>query len=66
MASTITVPLKTLLMFNEVKTQEAFRVKEQLTHDDFLIFMIKLYKRVSGDTLVLDTAWKRVKEDRGV
>lgn len=62
MASTITVPYETLLMFNEVKTQEAVRVKKQLTHDEFLTFLTKLYKRVGGDTFVLDAAWEKVKE----
>lgn len=63
MASTITVPFETLLQFNEVKTHEALRVKEPLTHDEFLRFMIKLYKRVGGDSLVLDAAWEKVKAE---
>jgi len=61
--STITVPPLTLLRINEVKNQEALRIKKQITHDEFIIFMTKLYKRVGGDTLALDAAWERVKAE---
>lgn len=60
--STITVPSEVLLMFNDAKTQEALRLKEPLTHEDFLKFLIKVYKRVVGDTIVLNSAWEKVKE----
>ena len=63
MASTITVPAQTLLMFNEVKMHEAVRVREPITHEEFVLFLIKLYKRVGGDSLVLDAAWEKVKAE---
>ena len=64
MVSTIAIPYETLLMFNEVKTREALRIKEKITSDNFIIFLTELYKRVGSDTLVLDGAWERAKMGR--
>lgn len=63
--STITVPPETLLRVNEVKNQEALRIKEQITHEEFLIFLSYLYKRVAGDTMALDAAWEKVRKRAG-
>lgn len=63
--STITVPPETLLRVNEVKNQEALRIKKQITHEEFLIFVSYLYKRVAGDTMALDAAWEKVRKGAG-
>ena len=63
MTSTIAVPHEVLLKFNEVKAQEAARIKKKITNDEFLIYLTKLYKRVGGDTFVLDAAWEGVKAE---
>jgi secreted Zn-dependent insulinase-like peptidase len=60
--STITVPPEIILRVNEVKNQEALRIKKQITHEEFLMFMTKLYKRVAGDSFVLDAAWEKARE----
>ncbi len=63
--STITAASGILLKFNEAKTNEALRVKKTLTHEEFLLFLIKLYKRVEGDTAVLNNVWEKVKVEYG-
>lgn len=59
--TTITTNYNVLLKFNEAKNREALRVKKLLTHEEFLLFLIKLYKRVEGDTTVLNNVWEKVK-----
>lgn len=51
------------LLINEVEAKEGVRLKKVLTHEDFLLFLTCLYKRVEGDTMALDAAWDRVKRE---
>lgn len=53
------------LFFNEAKNHEALRVKKPLTHEEFMLFLVKLYKRVEGDTTVLNNVWEKVKGEMG-
>ncbi len=57
----INVSDRVRMMINEVESVEALRVKRALTHEEFMMFLTCLYKRVSGDTLVLDAAWDKIK-----
>lgn len=59
--TTISVPSETLIILNSVKAQEALRLKRPVTHDEFIVFLSKLYTRVSGDTRVLDGVWEKIK-----
>lgn len=54
---------KTRLLFSGVKNQEALRRGKDITHEEFIIFLIKLYTRVGGDTMALDAAWAKVREE---
>ena len=47
-------------MINEVEGKEGLRVQRALTHEEFIMFLTCLYKRVEGDTMALDAAWERV------
>lgn len=56
----INVSDKVRLLINEVEGKEGVRVKRPLTHEEFLTFLTCVYKRVEGDTMVLDAAWEKV------
>uniref|UniRef100_A0A6H1ZWP3 Uncharacterized protein n=1 Tax=viral metagenome TaxID=1070528 RepID=A0A6H1ZWP3_9ZZZZ len=47
-------------LINEVEGKEGLRVKRALTHEEFIMFLTYLYKRVAGDTMALDAAWEKV------
>jgi hypothetical protein len=63
--STITTTQKCLFIVNAAKTAEAKRIKRRLNHEKFLIYLVEVYNRVSGDTAVLDRAWEKVREEMG-
>lgn len=52
-------------LLNEVEGKEGLRVKRALTHEEFLTFLTHLYKRVAGDTMVLDAAWEKARGEAG-
>lgn len=56
----INVSDKVRFLINEVEGKEGVRVKRALTHEEFLMFLTYVYKRVEGDTMVLDAAWEKV------
>ncbi len=49
-------------MINEAEGKEGLRVKRALTHEEFIVFLTHLYKRVAGDTMALDAAWEKVEQ----
>lgn len=49
------------LLINEVEAKEGLRVRRPLTHEEFIMFLTHLYKRVAGDTMALDAAWEKVR-----
>ncbi|MDD3813246.1 MAG: hypothetical protein PHZ02_01260 [Desulfocapsaceae bacterium] len=61
----INMSRKTRLLFSGVKNQEALRKGKTIPHEDFILFLTELYKRVSGDTIVLDDAWEKAKKEIG-
>jgi len=61
----INVSDKVRFLINEVEGKEGVRVKKALTHEEFLLFLAHLYKRVAGDTMVLDAAWEKVRGEAG-
>lgn len=62
MVSTLKISEKTIFLFNEIKNREAQRRGTYLKHEDFLSFLLALYKQVEGDSVVFNTAWEKVKK----
>lgn len=60
----INVSDKVRFLINEVEGKEGARVKRALTHEEFLTFLTCVYKRVEGDTMVLDAAWEKARVER--
>lgn len=57
----INVSDKVRFLINEAEGIEGLRVKRALTHEEFLMFLTCLYKRVAGDTMALDAAWDKTR-----
>lgn len=59
----INVSDKVRFMINEIEGKEGLRVQRALTHEEFIMFLTCLYKRVAGDTMALDAAWEKVRSE---
>lgn len=53
----------TLALLNQMRAEEAGRKgKSNIEQDEFVRFLLMLYRAVKGDTIVLASVWKKMEK----